>query len=105
MRSGMINRDWLYSLYVEDIIKYNGAMKYDKESVKAVQRFFGLDVTGLWDRLTTLAVVNWQLNRGLPATGALDENVQRDIVDVHQDKKQVTVKKDENVEPENQEAE
>lgn len=41
--------------------------------VEQLQQKLGLTVTGEYDQLTKVAVIGWQLERGLPAHGGVDE--------------------------------
>jgi hypothetical protein len=41
--------------------------------VEQLQQKFGIDVTGVYDQPTRVAIIGWQLERGLPAHGIVDE--------------------------------
>jgi hypothetical protein len=43
--------------------------------VEQLQQKFGIAVTGEYDQLTRVAIIGWQLERALPATGAIDESM------------------------------
>jgi len=43
--------------------------------VEQLQTKFGLAVTGEYDQATRVAIIGYQLERGLPATGVIDESL------------------------------
>ena len=43
--------------------------------VEQLQTKFGIAVTGEYDQATRVAIIGWQLERGLPATGGIDESL------------------------------
>jgi hypothetical protein len=43
--------------------------------VEQLQQKFGIAVTGEYDQATRVAIIGWQLERALPANGAIDESM------------------------------